>query len=77
MSEDLGRAIMLAKEFEERLNRATAVALHYHPCGDENKSPDDHITEVLAALRHDRKIIGNTRYYTAASELSELLKRTT
>ena len=62
------KLVMLALELQERLNKATDVALHYHPCVDKNKSCNDHIDEVHAYLRHNREMKPE-KYYNDVEEI--------
>jgi hypothetical protein len=68
------KLVALAQELEERLNTATAVALHYDSCPDENKTPDDYLCEVRASLfpqGHESYPI----YYDVVKEIVKRLKQ--
>ena len=62
----------LVIELTERLNTATSVALHYHPCPDENKTPADHLDEVLADLKA-RGLVKPETHYNPDDLLKEFL----
>lgn len=63
---------MLALELQERLNKATDVALHYNPCPDSYKSCNDHIDEVHAHLKHDRTMKPKKHYSDVEKTIEEM-----
>ena len=66
-SELTDKLLMHSLELEERLNKATLIALHYNPITDETKSIVDHLDEVYAYLKSEG-LIDETFPYTKVKE---------
>jgi len=75
-SELTAKLLMHALELEERLNKATLIALHYNAITDKTKSIVDHLDEVYAYLKSEG-LIKDIFPYTKVEEyfFKELQKK--
>ena len=74
-SELVDEILMWAIELEERLNKASLIALHYHGKVDVTKSVVDHLDEVYAYLKSEG-LVGNKEFYTRVRDyFSKELKK--
>jgi len=74
-SELTDELLMHSIELEERLNKATLIALHYHGKVDETKSIVDHLDEVYAYLKSEGLIEDDLPYTKIKDYFLEKLKK--
>ncbi len=74
-SELTDELLMHSIELEERLNKATLIALHYNPITYEFKSIVDHLDEVYAYLKSEELIDENFPYTKVKDYFSKKLQK--